>query len=161
MNSNGFMTVISNESGSKLSTGCCSPESLDNKSLENHVDEIMVMSLTHNMSHTGNSRDAAHGPVVIAKYVDKSSPLLAKALTTQDKLTCKITFYRKSVLGVREALYSIELRNSTIESITLDVPHAVLHNGMEPQEIVALRYQDIIWNHHKAQTTESATWFTD
>lgn len=46
-----------------------------------------------------------------------------------------------------------------VTDLTLDMPHVVLQNDVEPQEHVAIRYQDIIWTHHLAGTSGYSSWW--
>jgi type VI secretion system Hcp family effector len=156
----GYMTITGSTMGA-ISAGCSGKESVGSKCQINRPDEIMVLSLTHNMANVGNSKYATHWPVFITKYLDKSSPLLAKALNSKEVLTCDIKYYRTSDDGQQELLYTIRLKETIIESITLDVPHADLQLEGSLQEVVALRYEDIYWTHHPGSTTEGVSWIRD
>jgi type VI secretion system Hcp family effector len=160
MASYGYMTILGKTMG-LISAGCSGKESVGSKCQTGHADEITVLSLTHSMANVGNSKYAKHWPVFITKYLDKSSPLLAKALNSKEVLTCDINYYRTSDNGEQELLYTIRLKETIIESITLDVPHADLQLEGSLQEVVALRYQDIYWTHHPGNTTEAVSWITD
>ncbi|CAM3460982.1 type VI secretion system protein [Pseudomonas floridensis] len=156
----GYMTITGKVQG-KISAGCSSPESIGNKCQTGHLDEIMVLSFTHNMANIDNIKYATHRPVVITKHIDKSSPLLSQALANREPVDCTIDFYRTSPSGVQEKFYTIEIREGVIADLTLDMPHAILQNDAEPQEHVAIRYRDIIWTHRVANTTGYASWGPD
>lgn len=111
----GYMTITGNTMG-LISAACSGKDSIGSKCSTDHLDEIMVLSLTHNMANVGNSKRATHWPVIITKYLDKSSPLLAKALNVQEPLTCSIFYYRTSDTGTQEKLYSIKLANCIIDT---------------------------------------------
>lgn len=68
-----YMTITGTAQG-LISAGCSTEVSVGNMWQEGHTDEIMVLSLAHDMSHAGNSRHGTHHPVVITKLHDKSSP---------------------------------------------------------------------------------------
>lgn len=153
----GYMSIKGQSQG-LISAGCSILDSIGNKCQEGHKDEIMVMSYNHNMLNTGNVRASTHGPVVITKNIDKSSPLLAVALSNREELDCVINFYRTSPSGQREKYYTVDIRGCIIANLTVEVPHAVLLTDVEAQEHLALRYREIIWTHHLAGTSGYGSW---
>ncbi|QXG29265.1 Hcp family type VI secretion system effector [Pseudomonas viridiflava] len=160
MANHGYMTIKGKDQG-LISAGCSSPESMGAKCQAGHLDEIMVLSLTHNMSNIDNIKHATHRPVVITKHVDKSSPMLGQALANREPVDCTIDFYRTSPTGDQEKFYTVEIREGIIADLTLDMPHAILQNDAEPQEHVAIRYRDIIWTHHQGNTNGYASWIPE
>ncbi|MEE3935889.1 Hcp family type VI secretion system effector [Pseudomonas viridiflava] len=160
MANHGYMTIKGKDQG-LISAGCSSPESMGVKCQAGHLNEIMVLSLTHNMSNIDNIKHATHRPVVITKHVDKSSPLLGQALANREQVDCIIDFYRTSPTGDQEKFYTLELREGIIADLTLDMPHAILQNGAEPQELVAIRYRDILWRHIPGDTGAGASWIPE
>ncbi len=153
----GYMSIKGQSQG-LISAGCSTQDSIGNKCQEGHKDEIMVMSYNHNMLNTGNVRASTHGPVIITKNIDKSSPLLAVALSNREELDCVINFYRTSPSGQREKYYTVDIRGCIIANLTVEVPHAVLLTDVEAQEHLALRYREIIWTHHLAGTSGYGSW---
>lgn len=153
----GYMSIKGQSQG-LISAGCSTQDSIGNKCQEGHKDEIMVMSYNHNMLNIGNVRASTHGPVVITKNIDKSSPLLAVALSNREELDCVINFYRTSPSGQREKYYTVDIRGCIIANLTVEVPHAVLLTDVEAQEHLALRYREIIWTHHLAGTSGYGSW---
>lgn len=153
----GYMSIKGQSQG-LISAGCSTQDSIGNKCQEGHKDEIMVMSYNHNMLNTGNVRASTHGPVVITKNIDKSSPLLAVALSNREELDCVINFFRTSPSGQREKYYTVDIRGCIIANLTVEVPHAVLLTDVEAQEHLALRYREIIWTHHLAGTSGYGSW---
>ncbi|MGE8177637.1 Hcp family type VI secretion system effector [Pseudomonas fluorescens] len=151
MANHGFMTITGKAQG-LISAGCSTQESIGNKCQTGHTDEIMVLSYSHNMANIGNINKPIHNPIVITKNVDKSSPLLSQALSSREEINCLISFYRISSFGSQEKFYTVEIRGGIISDLTVDMPHVVLQNDVEPQEHVAIRYRDIIWTHHLAGT---------
>lgn len=157
MANHGYMTITGKTQG-LISAGCSTQESIGNKCQTAHTDEIMVLSYSHNMSNIGNINKPTHRPLVITKNVDKSSPLLAQALSSREEINCAISFYRISSFGLQEKFFSIEIEGGIIADLTLDMPHVVLQNDVEPQEHVAIRYREITWRHHLAGTSGYASW---
>lgn len=164
MANNSYMTITGTTSG-LMSAGCSTPASMGNKCQATHADEIMVLSVDHslfsghNVSQFGSN--AKHQPVIISKYIDKSSPLLAKALDDGESLKCVIHLYRSSPTATGEEKYfRIELREARIAHINLSVPTATSKGDSQPIEYVAIRYQDIILEHIAARTSAGMSWLT-
>ncbi|MGE1156519.1 Hcp family type VI secretion system effector [Pseudomonas sp. MAFF 730085] len=157
MANHGYMSISGAVQG-LISAGCSTTASIGNKCQDGHRDEIMVLSFQHNMANRGNLRGPAHGPVVITKNIDKSSPLLAVALANREELDCLIHFYRTSSFGQQEKYYTVDIRGCIVADLILDVPYALLQNDMDAQEHVALRYREILWTHHPAGTSGYAAW---
>jgi type VI secretion system Hcp family effector len=118
----------------------------------------MVLSYSHNMVSIGNIDKPTHNPIIITKNIDKSSPLLAQALSTREQINCTISFYRISSSGMQERFYSVSINGGVIADLTLEMPHSILQNDAEPQEHIAIRYRDITWTHHAAGTSGYGTW---
>ncbi|MBC3952129.1 MULTISPECIES: Hcp family type VI secretion system effector [Pseudomonas] len=152
-----YMTIKGKEQGD-ISAGCSTPESMGNKCQEAHLNEIMVLSYTHQMANVANIDRATHMPVVITKNIDKSSPLLAQALAQRESITCKIDFYRTTPNGSQEKFYSVEIKEAVIENLLVQTPHVTLDNDAEPVEQLAIRYGDISWTHHAAGTSGYSYW---
>jgi len=91
MASHGYMTITGKAQG-LISAGCSTQDSIGNKCQAGHTDEIMVLSYTHNMANIGNISKPTHAPILITKNIDKSSPLLAQALSSREEINCTISF---------------------------------------------------------------------
>ncbi len=137
MANHGYMTIRGKSQG-LISASCSTADSIGNKCQEGHLDEIMVLSYHHNMANRGNVRASSHGSIVITKNIDKSSPLLAVALSNREELNCVINFYRISSVGRHEKYYTVDIRGCMIADLTVDVPHSVLQNDVDAQEHLAL-----------------------
>ena len=157
MANNGYMTITGKTQG-LISAGCSTQESIGNKYQAAHVNEIMVLSFSHNMANLGNISKSTHSPIIITKSVDKSSPLLAQALTNREEINCTINFYRVSPFGMQEKFYSVSIDGGVITDLTLEVPHVIFQNDAEPQEQLAIRYRDISWTHYIAKTSGYSSW---
>jgi type VI secretion system Hcp family effector len=158
MANHGYMTITGMKQG-LISASCSTQASIGNKCQAGHADEIMVLSLSHNMANFGNIDKPTHHPLMITKNVDKSSPLLAQALSTREQIDCTISFYRISPAGYQEKFYTIDISGGIIAELTLDMPHVILENDVQPQEHVAIRYRDITWTHHLAGTSGYSSWW--
>jgi type VI secretion system Hcp family effector len=157
MANQGYMTMTGERQG-LISAGCSAQDSIGNKCQTAHLDEIQVLSLVHDMAQVDNSPHASHGPIVITKNIDKSTPLLAQALDQRENLKCVLDFYRVSAYGNQEKFYTVELRGAVIVSLSTTIPHSILENDLEAEEVVAIRYRDILWTHHLAGTSGYASW---
>ncbi|MBM3114184.1 Hcp family type VI secretion system effector [Pseudomonas sp. P66] len=160
MASHGYITITGKTQG-LISAGCSSQESIGNKCQAGHADEIMVLAMNHGMTNVGNIKRTTHGPIVITKNIDKSSPLLAQALTNREAIDCTISFYRTSAFGTQEKFYTIKLGEAQVADLIFDMPHAILHSEAEMQEQLSIRYRSIIWTHHLAGTSGSCYWGED
>lgn len=157
MANHGYMTITGKTQG-LISAGCSTQDSIGNKYQAGHSDEIMVLSYSHNMVNLGNINKPTHSPITITKNIDKSSPLIAQALSSREEINCVISFYRVSSFGMQEKFYSISISGGVVADLTIEMPHALFHNDAEPQEHVAIRYREITWTHHSAGTSGYSTW---
>lgn len=157
MASYGYMTIKGKTQG-LISAGCSTQESIGNKFQAAHRDEIMVLSYSHNLANIGNLSRATHSPIIFTKTVDKSSPLLAQALSNREEINCTINFYRVAPTGGQEKFYSVSIDGGVITDLTLEVPHVIFQGDAEPQEQVAIRYRGISWTHYIAKTSGYSSW---
>ena len=89
---------LSGETQGLISAGCSTLDSVGNKAQPEHKDQIMVYALMHSISR---SQNVNHHELIITKPVDKSSPLLAKALSDNEKMAiCEFILYRTSKAGI-------------------------------------------------------------
>ncbi|PWB32241.1 type VI secretion system tube protein Hcp [Pseudomonas sp. SDI] len=160
MANHSYMTITGKTMG-LISAGCSSQDSIGNKCQDDHFDEIMVLSYAHSMENIGNIKHATHTPIAITKYIDKSSPLLAEALTRREEIKCEINFYRTSPQGAHEKYYTIKISEGQVACLTTESPHSVLQVDAEPQEVITLRYGTITWTHHIAKTSGYSFWGED
>jgi len=130
-------------------------------------DSIMVIAVSHDID---SPRDAAsglatgkrrHGPFVITKELDKSSPLLYSVLVNNENIkSWKLQFWRPSATGAEVQNYTIELVNATIASVKFRMA-----NNKNPElmkyaeyEEVSFTYQKIIWTWNDGGITAEDDW---
>ncbi len=161
-----YLSIEGTSQGS-ISAGCNTPDSVGNIYQEAHEDEILVEAYGHEITvptdvQSGQtSGQRMHKPMVITKVFDKSSPLLAQALASGEKMTkCELIFYRTSMDGVQEQYYKIILEDAVITNIRAYMP-----NCQDPGmahfthlEDVAFTYRMITWEHIVAGTSASDDW---
>ncbi|AXF75012.1 Hcp family type VI secretion system effector [Erwinia tracheiphila] len=138
-----------------ISASCGSIASIGTKYQVKHPDEILVYSVQHLLTRKQNIN---HHAVSITKPIDKSSPLLAKAIDSDEELSCEISFYRTSTSGGVEKYYSIVLEKAKLDSLHCDYPHSVDNNQSQPQEIIDISYGNIIWRHLIGATETYSLW---
>ena len=153
----GYRTITGNAQG-VISAGCSTQDSMGNKYQTAHTEEIMVLSCNHNMANVGNINKPTHHPIIISKNIDKSSPLLAQALSSREEINCIISFYRLSSFDKPEKLYSSSINDEIFDDLTLEIPHAILLHDAQPQEHVAIRNRDITRTHHFSGTRGYSSW---
>ncbi|MDG9885195.1 Hcp family type VI secretion system effector [Pseudomonas sp. GD04058] len=150
MANHSYMRITGPNSG-LISAGCSTQASIGNLCQAGHTNQILVLSMTHAMSSVSNVSSAVHNPLVIHKLLDKSSPLLAKAMTDREDIECEIDLYRTAG-SFDQKYYTIVLKGARIVGITLDIPNVLMFNDALPTEQVVLRYHSITWTHHIART---------
>ncbi|EOF5434525.1 Hcp family type VI secretion system effector [Salmonella enterica] len=149
-----YLTLTGEKQG-LISAGCSSLDSIGNKAQLLHLDQIMVYELTHGLSRDQNVN---HHSVSIKKPVDKASPLLGKAISDNEILTCDFDFYRTNRFGINEKYYKLTLTNARINDIHLYVPHSVDDNSGQTQETISFIYETINWEHCIAGTSAYSLW---
>ncbi|EEK5541156.1 type VI secretion system tube protein Hcp [Salmonella enterica] len=138
-----------------ISAGCCSLVSIGNKAQIAHMDQIIVLGLSHGLTRAQNVN---HQMLVIEKPVDKSSPLLTKAISENECLTCDFEYYRTNRFGINELYYKVKLINARIASIAHHVPHTITNSQGQPEESVSLTYESITQEHRTAGTSAYSLW---
>lgn len=138
-----------------ISAGCSSEASIGNKAQIAHKDQIMVLGLTHGLTRMQNVN---HLTLNIQKPVDKSTPLLSKAITENEALTCDFEFYRTNRFGINELYYKVKLIKARISDIHLSVPHSLIDSGGQPEETLSFTYESITQEHTIAGTSAYSLW---
>jgi type VI secretion system secreted protein Hcp len=123
---------------------------------------IQLISVSHEIV---SPRDAAsglptgkiqHKPLVIRKQIDKSSPLIASALTNNERIkTWEMSVYQPNAKGAETVAYTIKLTNASIASIRL-----VTDADGNMQEEIAFTYQKIEWTWADGGITAMDDWET-
>ena len=103
-----------------------------------------------------------HGPIVITKRIDKSSPLLMKALCDNQQLTAEFKFYRPNPSGdgTTEQFYTIKLDNARISEIKKLVPDTLspaLH-AAPPLEEIQFVFHTINWTFNPTGAQHEDKW---
>ena len=90
-----------------------------------------------------------HEPIVIVKRVDKSTPLLAKALCRNEKIDAEFKFFRPNPAGdgTTEQFFTVKIENGRVDSIERHSPNAFdpAESKNPPFETVTFVYAKITW----------------
>jgi type VI secretion system secreted protein Hcp len=95
---------------------------------------------------TGRRR---HGPIVIRKRIDKSTPLLTKALTDTALVTAVFRLFRPDAQGQSEHFYTVEIREARIASVKQVNPETFNPTTSDFPEIeeVSFIFEHIFWKY--------------
>jgi len=95
---------------------------------------------------TGRRR---HSPILIRKRIDKSTPLLAKALTESELVTAVFRLFRPDAQGQSEHFYTVEIREARIASLKQVSPETFNPTTSDFPEIeeVSFVFERIIWRY--------------
>lgn len=90
-----------------------------------------------------------HEPIEIVKRIDKSSPLLAKALCRNERIDAEFKFFRPNPNGdgTTEQFFTVKIENGRIDAIARFSPNALdpAEAKAPPMETVRLVYHTITW----------------
>ncbi len=149
-----FMSITGSSQG-LISEGAGSDTSMGNKYLEDHENEIFVLSFKYgatNPAHEGSGAFVGKGrskPFVIRKEIDKSSPLLSQALSSGETLAnVTLKAYRTAYNGKYEHYLTLELKDAHIIDI----------DCINQNETVYFMYKSMNINHVPASTMSESTW---
>jgi type VI secretion system secreted protein Hcp len=126
---------------------------------------IEISEFTHSVK---SPRDAASGqatgrrqyePIIIRKSIDKSSPLLAKAIATNQVIpSLTVEMYRESPTrsGRQEAYMRYELKNVMVSSFQ----QGGVDTDGNPMEEVSFNFEKVTWTYLPTNTTASDDWLS-
>ncbi|MFC3189731.1 type VI secretion system tube protein TssD [Pseudocitrobacter faecalis] len=140
---------VTGEKQGDISEGCGSEKSVGNRWQSRHEDEIFVFSFQGAVTSTVNGVN--HQGIRFCKTIDKSSPLLNKAINDNETCTLDFTFYRINRWGRWEKYYHVEVRGAHIREYWTHINVAQI-----PQEIITFDYDYICSKHLIANTEYSA-----
>jgi len=90
-----------------------------------------------------------HAPIRIVKRIDKSSPLIAKALCRNERVDAEFKFFRPNPNGdgTTEQFFTVKLENGRVDSIERLSPNALdpAEAKAPPLETVSIVYHTITW----------------
>lgn len=150
-----------------ISDGASLEDSIGDKFLEGHDEEMIVLSAEHTIviprdAQSGQPSGARlHQPVKVTCYLDKASPLMQQALVTGESLEVEISFYRtnsEEPTDPDEHYYTILLEGATVTMSRMWVPAS----DPEKRQLVEyqLSYSTITWTHEISGTEGNDDWRT-
>ncbi len=149
-----YMTVDGDKQGN-ISAKCSTPDSIGNKYQMGHEDEIFVYEM---IGHLSREKNAVHHPLEIRKPIDKATPLINQALSTNEKLTVGFTCFRTAVSGGLELFFKVKLTGATVNDARFYFPNSLTHHDVQPYESVLIRYESITWEHVMSGTSSYSIW---
>lgn len=103
-----------------------------------------------------------YSPLVIRKRIDKSSPLLSKALVQNQVVEGVFKFFRPNPTGdgTTEQFYSVEFKKGRVSSMKQYVPNAndVANAAAHPEEEVTFVFGTITWTWTNGGVTNEDSW---
>lgn len=150
-----------------ISEDASSEDSIGDKFLEGHDEEMIVLSAEHTIviprdAQTGQPSGARlHQPVKVTCYLDKASPLMQQALVTGESLAVELKFYRTNTeepTATDEHYYTIDLQGAVLVMSRMWVPAS----DPEKRQLVEyqLSYSTITWTHEISGTEGTDDWRT-
>lgn len=139
-----YLTIVGKNQG-LISAGCCILTSIGNKYQIGCKDQTYVLQFEHAISR---SHHAKRHPIKFCKPIDKSSPRLGIAITSNEELELLFDFYRASEYGGQEKYYSIQLTGAELTNIAVSYPHVLNHANDPAEEIITVVYRRIEWKQH-------------
>jgi type VI secretion system secreted protein Hcp len=101
-------------------------------------------------------------PLLIRKRIDKSSPLLMKALTENQVIDATFKFFRPNPTGdgTTEQFYTVNFKQGRINSVKQLVPDAMVpaHSTHPPMEEVTFVFHTIGWTFNDGGVTHEDSW---
>jgi type VI secretion system secreted protein Hcp len=103
-----------------------------------------------------------HEPIHIQKRIDKSTPLIAKALTFNEVVEGVFKFFRPNPVGdgTTEQFYTIKIMKGRVSSQKHFVPETLnpASTNMPPMEEVSFVFHSIEWTYTDGGVTHQDTW---
>jgi type VI secretion system secreted protein Hcp len=108
---------------------------------------------------TGRRR---YEPIMIRKRIDKSTPLIYKAMAENQKIDGVFKWYRPNPTGdgTTEQFYTVEIKNGRISSVRNYSPDCIdpVSSNMPPLEEVHFVFHTISWTYTNGGITHEDTW---
>ncbi|WP_342374359.1 type VI secretion system tube protein Hcp [Myxococcus stipitatus] len=101
-------------------------------------------------------------PLRIVKRIDKSSPLLAKALVENQKIDAEFKFYRPNPTGdgTTEQFYTVSIKDGRIAGLKQTLPDTFLPatSQQPPLEELTFVFHTISWTYTNGGVTHEDSW---
>jgi type VI secretion system secreted protein Hcp len=104
----------------------------------------------------------SYEPILIRKRIDKSTPLIAKALVENQVIAGVFRFYRPNPIGdgTTEQFFTVEIKQGRINSQRLYVPDTLTPAtaNLPPLEEVGFVFRTISWTYTNGGIVHEDTW---
>jgi type VI secretion system secreted protein Hcp len=105
-----------------------------------------------------------HKPLVIKKRIDKSTPLISKALTKHSKIDGEFKFYRPNPAGdgTTQHFYTVKITGGRVHSQrqTSEWASADAQHAAPPSEEVSFIFGTIMWRYEDGGVEHEDSWQT-
>lgn len=159
-----YLNMVGKRQG-HISAGASTIDSIGNVYQDGHEDHIFIYALSHNLSvptdpQSGQpTQPRMHGPLSFTKPIDRTTPLLAAALCSGERMEkCEFIFYRTSASGVQEAYFKIILEDAVPANSSLVSPDSQTAGNLVAKESISLTYRKITWEHLISGTSGVDDW---
>ncbi|EIP85399.1 hcp protein [Burkholderia humptydooensis MSMB43] len=134
-----------------------------------HENKILVQGVEHKIEIPKNLQTGLptgpriHGPMMLTKEIDKSSPKLAQALTSGEHMkSVVLEYWRINKDGKQEHYYTVKLENAILMEIRSWTPNCLVLDNKElsHMEDVSFTYEKITWTYVLDGIEAEDSWLT-
>jgi type VI secretion system secreted protein Hcp len=139
---------------------------IEGESVEGSLGRENSIECLYYEQAVSTAREAASGmatgrrqyqPLLVRKRIDKSSPLILKALTENQAIEGTFRFYRPNPVGdgTTEQFYTVTIRKGRVASVKQLVPDVLdpETSNQPPQEEVTFVFSNIEWTYEQGGIT--------
>lgn len=148
-----------------ISKDAFTEESVGNIFQDGHTDQIFIYALAHTLNIPTDPQSGQptgqrmHGPITFTKPIDRTTPLLAAALTSGERMErCQFQWFRTSATGTQEHYFTTLLEDAVIVNITTISPDTQAEGHVPAKESISLTYRKITWEHNISGTSGADDW---
>ncbi len=163
----GYIKIIG-ESSDNMTAGSLSQDSMGNKFVAGHDEEMIVHEVKHNVTVPTDplsgqpSGQRIHKPFIVTFPLCKAVPQLYNALASGELLTEVVyTWWRTSSDGTQEDFFTTTLTEAIITDMSLSMPHvedSPASDNFTQLMDISMSYRKIDWVHTKAGSVGSDDW---
>ncbi|WP_426753324.1 type VI secretion system tube protein TssD [Myxococcus sp. Y35] len=103
-----------------------------------------------------------HDGIEVVKRIDKSSPLLMKALCDNEALEGEFKFFRPDPTGdgTTQQFYTVRIKQARITAIEQKVPNSIqpASTNEPPLEVIRFMFHSINWEYTPSGVSHEDTW---
>ena len=132
---------------------------------ENSIECVYFESAVRTAREASSGRATGrrqYEPIIIRKRIDKSTPLLAKALAQNEVIEATFKFFRPAPGGdgTTEQFFTVNIAEGRVSSFKMVVPDTLepATSTAPPLEEVAFVFHTINWTYEPAGTSHEDSW---